>query len=140
MRIEKWVVYAILTFILIVAAFNIIGSLSMLVIDKKKDINILRVMGANMGAIKKIFLFEGILLSLIGCIGGFIFSVILILLQQKFGFIEMGGGTFVVNAYPIKMQIMDFVLVFFTVMGIGIIASWIPMMRNLNNPMQLSME
>ena len=140
MRIEKWVVYAILTFILIVAAFNIIGSLSMLVIDKKKDINILRVMGADMNAIKKIFLYEGVLLSLIGCVGGFIFSVGLILLQQKFGFIEMGGGTFVVNAYPVKMQAMDFVLVFFTVMGIGIVASWIPMMRNLNNPMQLSME
>ncbi|MEI7802241.1 MAG: FtsX-like permease family protein [Bacteroidota bacterium] len=140
MRVEKWVVYAVLTFILIVAAFNIIGSLSMLIIDKRKDINILRVMGADLPSIKRIFLYEGVLLSFIGCIFGFIFSVILILLQQKFGFIEIGGGTFVVNSYPVKMQVMDFVLVFFTVMGIGIIASWIPMMRKMNSPTRLSFE
>lgn len=140
MKIEKWVVYAVLTFILIVAAFNIIGSLSMLIIDKRKDINILRVMGADLPSIKKIFLYEGILLSFIGCVSGFILSVILILLQKKFGLIEIGGGTFVVNAYPVKMQLMDFVLVFFTVMGIGVMASWIPMMRKMNNPTRLSFE
>ena len=140
MRIEKWVVYAILTFILIVAAFNIIGSLSMLIIDKRKDINILRVMGADLPSIKKIFLFEGILLSFIGCTFGFIISVILILLQEKFGLIEIGGGTFVVSSYPVKMQLMDFILVFFTVMSIGVIASWIPMMRKMNNPTRLSFE
>lgn len=140
MRVEKWVVYAVLTFILIVAAFNIIGSLSMLIIDKRKDINILRVMGADLPSIKRIFLYEGVLLSFIGCIFGFIFSVILILLQQKFGFIEIGGGTFVVNSYPVKMQVMDFILVFFTVMGIGVIASWIPMMRKMNSPTRLSFE
>ncbi len=140
MKIEKWVVYAILTFILIVAAFNIIGSLSMLIIDKRKDINILRVMGADLPSIKKIFLYEGILLSFIGCTLGFIFSVTLIVAQQKFGLIEIGGGTFVINAYPVKMQWMDFVLVFFTVMGIGLLASWVPMMRKINNPTRLSFE
>lgn len=130
MKTEKWAVYAILTFILIVAAFNIIGSLSMLIIDKKKDISILRIMGANESVIKRIFLFDGILLSLVGCFAGFMLSIILILLQQRFGLIEIGGGTFVVSAYPVKMEVSDFILVFVTVMGIGIIASSVPMIRN----------
>ncbi len=140
MKVEKWVVYAILTFILIVAAFNIIGSLSMLIMEKRKDINILRVMGSDLLSIKKIFLYEGILISFIGCILGFIISIILIVLQQKFGLIEIGGGTFVVSAYPVKMNTMDFVLVFFTVMGIGIIASWIPMMRKMYSSIRFSFE
>ena len=129
MHTEKWAVYAILTFILIVAAFNMIGSLSMLVIEKRKDIGILKTMGADESLIKNIFLNEGLLLSLVACVLGFFVAIILIVLQQQFGFIQIGGASFVVDAYPVEMQWQDFVLVFFTVAIIGGIASWLPANR-----------
>ncbi len=129
MKTEKWAVYAILTLILIIAAFNIIGSLSMLVIEKKKDISILRTMGANETLIRNIFLSEGLLLAFIGCITGFLIAVIIILLQQKFELLKMGGGSFVIDAYPVIMKAGDFFLVFITVMIIGLIAAWFPSYR-----------
>src|SRR3954471_19093413 len=116
MRTEKWAVYAILTFILMIAAFNIIGSLSMLVIEKKKDISILKTMGANDALIKRIFLSEGFLLTLIGCICGFAIAVFIILLQQHFHLLKIGGGSFVIDSYPVMMKPGDFILVFLTVM------------------------
>lgn len=129
MKSEKWGVYVILTFILIVAAFNIIGSLSMLVIEKKKDINILKTMGAESSLVKNIFLSEGLLLSLVGCGAGFLLAIIICVLQQQYGLIKIGGGTFVVDAYPVQMRFGDFVLVFFTVAAIGLLASWFPSKR-----------
>jgi len=129
MKTEKWAVYAILTLILIIAAFNIIGSLSMLVIEKKKDISILRTMGADENLIRKIFLSEGMMLSLIGCFTGFAIAVIIIILQQKFQLIKIGGGSFVIDAYPVEMKLQDFILVFFTVLIIGWIAAWFPSYR-----------
>jgi lipoprotein-releasing system permease protein len=129
MRTEKWAVYAILTFILIVAAFNIVGSLSMLVIEKKKDIAILKTMGADEALIRKIFLLEGLLLSLLGCISGFVIAVLIIVLQQKFQFLKIGGGSFVIDSYPVTMKAVDFILVFLTVISIGLLASWFPSWR-----------
>ena len=140
MRTEKWAVYAILTFILIVAAFNMIGSLSMLVIEKRKDISILKTMGASEGLIKNIFLGSGMLLSMLACVAGFIVAVILILLQQHFGFIQIGGASFVVSAYPVRMQWQDFVLVFTTVAIIGSIASWLPAIRAAKNELRMKEE
>lgn len=126
MKSEKWAVYAVLTFILIVAAFNIIGSLSMLVIEKKRDIAILKTMGAEPPLIRNIFLAEGLLLSLVGCGAGFLLAIIICVLQQQFGLLKIGGGTFVIDAYPVQMRVGDFILVFFTVLLIGLLASWFP--------------
>jgi lipoprotein-releasing system permease protein len=140
MKTEKWAVYAILTLILIIAAFNIIGSLSMLVIEKKKDISILRTMGADERLIRMIFLSEGVLLSFIGCVSGFLLAVIIIVLQQKFELIKIGGGSFVVDAYPVTMKAGDFILVFFTVMIIGFIAAWFPSHRAAKTELQVVKE
>jgi lipoprotein-releasing system permease protein len=122
---EKWAVFVILSFVLIIAIFNIIGSLTMLVIDKKKDIAILTSLGAPKLLIQEIFFLEGMLISLIGCVSGIIVGFIFGWLQQKYGFIAMGGGLTVVNAYPVAFKITDFILVFLTVISIAAIASGI---------------
>lgn len=140
MKTEKWAVYAILTLILIIAAFNIIGSLSMLVIEKQKDISILRTMGAGQSLIRGIFLSEGLLLSFIGCITGFFLAVMIILLQQKFELLKMGGGSFVIDAYPVIMKKEDFILVFSTVMIIGLIAAWFPSHRAAKSQFEIVKE
>ncbi len=129
MKTEKWAVYAILTLILIVAAFNILGSLSMLVIEKKNDISILKAMGADGNLIQRIFLLEGTLMSFIGCSVGFILAIIICEVQEKFGLIKLQGDSFVVSAYPVSMKLPDFVLVFFTVLVIGFLAAWFPAKR-----------
>ena len=127
MKTEKWAIFFILTFILIVASFNIIGSLTMLIIEKKKDISILRSMGTEMQQIRKIFLYEGWLISLTGAIAGLILGVFIIWLQQKFGFIKLqGSGSFVIDTYPVKIVPFDFFLVLATVIGIGYLAAWYP--------------
>lgn len=127
MKTEKWAIFFILTFILIVASFNVIGSLTMLIIEKKKDISILRSMGTEMQQIRKIFLYEGWLISLTGAIVGLILGVFIIWLQQKFGFIKLqGSGSFVIDTYPVKIVPFDFLLVLSTVIGIGYIAAWYP--------------
>ncbi len=140
MRTEKWAVYAILTFIMIIAAFNIVGSLSMLVIEKKKDIAILKAMGADEGLIRKIFLFEGSLLSLAGCGAGFLLALIIIIVQQQFQLLKIGGGSFVIDAYPVEMKPLDFLLVFVTVLSIGLLASWFPSWRAAKNEYRLMEE
>jgi len=130
MQTEKWATYAILTFILLVAAFNIIGSLSMLVIEKTKDIAILKTMGATPALIKRIFLFEGVLSSMIGAISGIALATLICFVQQEFGLLKLqGSGTFVIEAYPVQMQWPDFALVFATVVIISLLASWIPAQR-----------
>lgn len=126
MNMESWVVYCLLTLILFIAGFNILGSLIMLVLDKTKDIFILRSMGASAKMIRAIFLAEGMLFSGLGALLGVIFSVIMILCQQSFGIVEIPGGTFVISAYPMDMEIEDFLLVFFTVMIISLLSSWYP--------------
>jgi len=140
MKTEKWAVYAILTFILIVAAFNIIGSLSMLVIEKKKDISILKTMGAEDVLIRRIFLSEGFFLSLIGSVFGFAIALIIILLQQHFHLLKLGGGSFVIDAYPVEMKPGDFILVFLTVIIIGLAAAWFPASRAAKGAIELVKE
>lgn len=122
---ERWFTFLILTFVLIIAIFNIIGSLTMLVIDKKKDIAILTSLGAGKPLIQGIFFFEGMMISITGCIGGVIVGFIFCLLQQQFGLVKMGGALMVIDAYPVDMKFVDFILVFLTVTGIAVIASGI---------------
>ncbi|MCD4745443.1 MAG: ABC transporter permease [Bacteroidales bacterium] len=127
MKSEKWAIFLILSFILLIATFNVIGSLSMLILDKKKDIAVLWSMGADNKLLKRIFLTEGLLISLFGAISGLVLGGIICWLQQKFSLIQLGSdNSFVVDAYPVKMQILDFVYVFFTVFLIGLAAAWYP--------------
>lgn len=121
---EKWMVYIILTFILIIAIFNIIGSLTMLVIDKQKDISVLSSLGAGKQLIRRIFLAEGMMITLTGCIFGIAIGLVFCLLQQRFGWIKMGDANFMFsNAYPIALKWKDFVLVFVTVSFFSFIAA-----------------
>lgn len=121
---EKWMVYIILTFILIIAIFNIIGSLTMLVIDKLKDISILNSLGAGKKLIKRIFLVEGMMITLTGCIFGLLIGFVFCLLQQRYGWVKMGESNLLVsNAYPIAFKWKDFVLVFITVSIFSFVAS-----------------
>ena len=128
MQIEKFIAYIFLTFILIVACFNIIGSLSMLIIDKREDVVTLRNLGANDKQISSIFLFEGRLIVAIGATVGVALGLLLCWLQQRFGLVGMGGssGMFVVNAYPVSVHYQDVLLVFFTVLVVGSVAVWYP--------------
>ena len=128
MKIEKLIAYIFLTFILMVASFNIIGSLSMLIIDKKDDVVTLRNLGANDRQITRIFLFEGRLISAIGAIIGILVGLLLCYIQQRFGVVALGSssGSFIVNAYPVSVHPEDIVLVFVTVVAVGFLAVWYP--------------
>lgn len=130
MKVEKLISYIFLTFILLIACFNVVGSLSMLIIDKRKDVITLRNLGADNKLIARIFLFEGRMISLAGAVFGVIAGVILCLLQQKYGFISLGSadteGTFVVDAYPVSVQLWDIVLILVTVVVVGFLSVWYP--------------
>ena len=120
MRSEKWAVYVILTFILILATFNVIGSLSMLMIDKRKDTEILKAIGADNRLIQRIFMNEGLLISVAGGVIGLLLGIILVLLQQQFGFVKFGtGGNYVVDAYPVLLKLKDVLLIFATILVVG---------------------
>jgi len=122
---ERWFIFMILVFVLIIAIFNIIGSLTMLVIDKRKDIAILTSLGAGKRLIQGIFFFEGMMISAMGCIAGIVVGLIFCLLQQHYSWIRMGGHMEVIDAYPIAIRATDFVLVFLTVGVIAVLASGI---------------
>jgi len=127
MQSEKWAAYLILVFILIIASFNILGSLSMLIIDKKDDLFILRGMGADSQTIRKIFLYNGWMISLSGAIIGSLLGIFVSWLQIEFGLITLpGAGSFVITAYPVKIVLSDILLVFTAVLSIGFLASWYP--------------
>jgi lipoprotein-releasing system permease protein len=128
MKSEKLAVFLILAFILVIATFNVIGSLSMLIIDKRKDIVVLRSMGASNRLIKRIFLTEGMLISFSGAILGLIFGALICWIQQSYGVIPLkgGSGSFIIDAYPVQMQALDFAHVFITVFVIGLAAAWYP--------------
>lgn len=128
MQVEKFIAYIFLTFILIVASFNIIGSISMLIIDKKDDVVTLRNLGAIDRQITKIFLFEGRLISVFGAVVGILVGLLLCWLQQQFGLVALGqsSGTFVVDAYPVSVHPEDVAVIFFTVILVGFIAVWYP--------------
>jgi len=122
---ERWFIFMILVFVLIIAIFNIIGSLTMLVIDKQQDIAILTSLGADKRLIQGIFFFEGMMISFIGGIAGIVVGLIFCVLQQQFGFIKFGDNMTAIDAYPVALKFGDFVLVFLTVTGIAAIASGI---------------
>ena len=127
MESEKWAAYLILVFILIIASFNILGSLSMVIIDKKEDILILRSMGATTQIIRRIFLFEGWLISVAGAFIGSILGVLVCWAQIKFEIITLpGNGSFVISAYPVDIAFTDILLVFTVVLLIGFVVSWYP--------------
>lgn len=127
MQIEKILAYVFLTFILIVACFNIIGSISMLIIDKRYDIATLRNLGANDKQIERIFLFEGRIISFIGAVIGIVTGLLLCLLQQQYGFVTMGNaGSYIVTAYPVSVHYTDVFIVFLTVIAVGWTAVWYP--------------
>ena len=128
MNIEKLMAYLFLTFILVVACFNIIGSLSMLIIDKKDDVVTLRNLGATDHDITRIFMLEGRLITVIGAILGIAIGLLLCLLQQQFGFVRMGNadGTFIINAYPVSVHYTDVLIIFVTVIVAGWLAVWYP--------------
>ena len=135
MQIEKVLAYLFLTFILLVACFNIIGSLSMLIIDKKADVQTLRTLGADNRTIARIFLFEGRMISAIGAIVGILLGLLLCWLQQQFGLVSMGesSGTFVVNAYPVSVHYGDVFIVLVTVLVVGWVAAWYPVRKNFTS-------
>ncbi len=127
MKSEKWAVFLILAFILLIATFNVVGSLTMLIIEKKKDIAVFYSMGADTVLIRKIFFAEGLMITFIGAALGLIIGGGICFLQQYFGIIELGNsGSFVVDAYPVEMKSADFFYVFITVFLIGSIAAWYP--------------
>lgn len=127
MQIEKLISYIFLTFILLVACFNIVGSLSMLIIEKQDNMNTLRSMGADKKTISNIFVYEGIIISALGALAGIVTGIALCLAQQHFGIISMGGeGAFVVDSYPVEVHANDIITTFFTVLAVGIAAVWLP--------------
>ena len=128
MKIEKLLAYVFLTFILMIACFNIIGSLSMLIIDKRDDVVTLHNLGASDRQISRIFLFEGRMISIIGATIGIAFGLLLCWIQQTYGIVRLGAseGSFVVNAYPVSVHPWDIVLVFVTVLAVGFLSVWYP--------------
>ena len=128
MKIEKLIAYIFLTFILMVACFNIIGSLSMLIIDKRDDVVTLRNLGANDRQITRIFLFEGRMISVMGAVIGILLGLLLCWLQQTFGLIALGSsaGSFIVDAYPVSVHLTDVLLIFVTVVVVGFLSVWYP--------------
>lgn len=127
MRSEKWAIFLILTFILVIASFNIIGSLSMLIIDKRSDIATLRNMGAGRRLIERIFLVEGWLISFTGSLLGLVLGTGISWIQQRFGLIKLAGsGSFVIDAYPVKIVATDILLIWATVLLIGLLAARYP--------------
>ncbi len=140
MQMEKWVIYAILSLILVVAAFNMIGALTMLVLEKKEDIGVLHAIGASRGFIKKIFLTEGLLLALIGGGVGMLLALLIALAQMKFHLIPLQGDTFMIAYFPVKINPWDFLLVGSTVLVISLIAAYIPARKAANQQLVLRSE
>jgi lipoprotein-releasing system permease protein len=137
MGTEKWVIYIILTLILVVAAFNMVGALTMLVWDKQKDIHVLKALGASNGLVQKIFLSEGILLAVMGGVAGILLAALICELQLKFKLIPLQGGSFLIDYYPVKMVPTDFLLVFTTILIVALLASWLPARKAAAQPIEL---
>lgn len=126
MNMERWVIYAILSLILVVAAFNMIGALTMLVLEKQKDISVLHALGGNRKFIQKIFLSEGLLIAIIGGGVGMLLALLIAWMQVNLHLIPLQGGSFLIDYFPVKLRLLDFLLVGTTVFVIALIASWIP--------------
>jgi lipoprotein-releasing system permease protein len=137
MKLERWFIFAIFTLILVVSAFTMVSALTMLVLEKQKDINVLQSMGASRSAILKIFLSEGLLLGGIGATTGILMAVILCLIQLKFKPIKIGGGSFLIDYYPVQLLLTDFILIAGTAIIIAFIASWFPAYKAARQPFEL---
>jgi lipoprotein-releasing system permease protein len=128
MAAEKWAVYLILLLVLLIASFNLVGALSMLVLEKRKDIAILQAMGADRSTVRSIFIMESMLWSLVGGAAGILFGALLCLGQQHFGWVRL-EGSFLIEAYPVKLQPADVLVVLATALGLGALAGWLPSWR-----------
>jgi len=138
-RTEKWAVFIIIAFTGIIALFNIVGSLTMLVIDKKKDISVLMGLGANDGLIRRIFFYEGLLISLIGCMAGLVLGLLFCISQQAFGWVRFGEGeNLVTDIYPVDIRYSDFLLVFLTVFVISALISLVSSRLSVKQTVRLS--
>lgn len=137
MKLEKWIIYAVFTLILIVSAFTMISALTMLVLEKQKDISVLQSMGAAKSTILKIFLSEGLLLGGIGAVTGIFLAVVICLVQLKFKIIKIGGGSFLIDYFPVKLIATDFLLVTATAALIAFVASWFPARKAASQPFEL---
>jgi lipoprotein-releasing system permease protein len=126
MRSERLAIFFILTLILVIASFNIIGSLTMLIIEKERDVEILKSLGADNNLIRKIFIFEGWMISIIGAFIGLLLGFIICWLQQKYGLIKLQSDSLIMNSYPIVLKLKDFIIVPLTVLAIGYWAAWYP--------------
>jgi len=130
MKSEKWAVFMILSFILMISIFNVIGSLTMLILEKKKDINILRSMGSSEELIQRIFILEGIFISMIGAVAGLVLGLLVCFAQIQFELVKLNsGGNYIVNAYPVEVQPLDVLSVFLVVGTIGLLAAWLPVRK-----------
>jgi lipoprotein-releasing system permease protein len=129
MNNERWAIYGVLCLILVVAAFNMVGALTMLVLEKRKDIGVLHALGGNKKFIQKIFLGEGFLLAGLGTVIGMFLAFTVAVLQLKYHLIPLGGDSFLIDYFPVKMRVTDFLLVGATVFVIALIASWLPSMK-----------
>ncbi len=128
MKSEKMAVFLILVFILILSSFNMIGSVAILIVEKMKDLAVLKSMGADMHTLRQIFLRQGILISLLSAFSGLLIGFVILWLQQRFGLVRLGSGNggFIIDAYPVQVRLLDFVYVFITVFVIGLVAAWYP--------------
>lgn len=140
MSVERWFVYGILCLILVVAAFTMIGALTMLVLEKQKDISVLQSLGAGKKLIQKIFLTEGMLLAIIGGVVGMLLALGIVILQMKTHFIPLTGGSFLIDYFPVKLRLFDFLLVSVTVFVIAFIAAWIPSKKAASQNFSLRSE
>jgi lipoprotein-releasing system permease protein len=140
MGAEKWVIYAILVLLMIVFSFTIISSLTMLVIEKEKDISVLHALGGNTGFIQKVFLSEGLLLTIMGGIVGILLALLLAWMQVHLKLIPLEGGSFLIAYFPVKLKASDFILVSITVFIIALLASWIPARKAALNEFSLRSE
>jgi ABC-type lipoprotein release transport system permease subunit len=127
LQTEKWAIFFILAFILLIATFTIVASVVMIVLEKRKDISSLWAMGAKESVIQRIFFYEGLLITFFGGALGIFLGVALCLAQQKFGFIQIGAqGSFIVNNYPVEVQSADVLMIMLTVLILGALVTWIP--------------
>jgi lipoprotein-releasing system permease protein len=137
MGTEKWVIYIVLTLILVVAAFNMVGALTMLVWEKQKDIHVLKALGADNIRIQRIFLSEGLLLALLGGGCGILLAVLICWLQSKYHLVPLQGGSFLIDYYPVKLVPTDFLLVLSTILIVALLASWLPARKAAATPIEL---
>lgn len=140
MRAEKWVIYAVLVLIMIIFSFTIVSALTMLVIEKQKDISVLNAMGGDKNFIQKIFLSEGLLIGSIGGTAGIVLALFIAWLQVTFKMIPLQGGSFLINYFPVELRLPDFFLVAATVLFIALLASWIPARKAAGQQFSLRSE